>query len=46
MIAKLICRWFGHAWRRPHKDENVPVDSRVCKRCPATRAVRKRKAKA
>lgn len=46
MIAKLLCRFFSHQWRRPHKGESVPADSRVCRRCGAGRAVRKRKAKA
>jgi hypothetical protein len=43
-VAQVYCRFFGHVWRRPHKGESVPTDSRVCKRCTATRAVRKRKA--
>jgi hypothetical protein len=45
MIARLFCRWFGHAWRRPHKAEAVPLDSRVCRRCTATRPVKVRKVK-
>lgn len=45
MIYSLICRFLGHAWRRPHKDESVPVDSRICRRCKASRAVAKRKPK-
>ena len=44
-LGKFIC-WLArrHRWRRARKGE--PADTRHCERCPATRPIRKRKAKA
>ena len=44
-IWAIYCKYFAHSFRRANSKDNVPVRSKICKRCGLVREVKARKAK-